>query len=275
MVGESQQSKLDYLINCAIFNPKNPSQKRDVGRIFGSVPVDRNNNYRFDEGTLKLVTFAAGTAKGFESAFRGLALGKPPTSSEGFMSKLKKEALQVSKSINGKNVSIAVTKYDKMEFKSHVLAAGPVQIYPESSVNGTMIYDYGRTAWYFDNFTVSYNIDGRQYQDKITGNIRWIEASNRSATGEGEYQFDIRINEPAQAESAVFSGPADESAFFSTDDSLMALTGAMKYKDSMMGDRVVASVVSLDLRGNKITKQQAMYLSKLLFLSSVVPLNAE
>jgi hypothetical protein len=191
------------------------------------------------------------------------------------MSKLKKEALSITKSINGKSVAIAVTKYDKMEFQSHVLAAGPVQIYPEAVVNGSMIYDYGRTAWYFDNVTITYALDGQQRQDKLTGNIRWIEAANRAASGEGEYQFDIRVNEPAQTEASVFSGPADESAFFSTDDAIPALTGVMKYKDVLIGEKVTASAVTVDLKGNKLTKQQAMNLAKLLLLSAVVPLNAE
>ena len=275
MVSSSQLAHLDYSIECDVVNPKNPNQTRNVGRLFGTVPVDDKNVYRFGEGNLKLVVFPVGTAKGFESNFKGLALGKPPGSSEGFLSKLKKEALSITKSINGKTVAISVTKYDKMEFQAHVLAAGPVQIYPEAVVNGSMIYDYGRTAWYFDNVTITYAVDGRQYQDKLTGNIRWIEAANRASTGEGEYQFDVRVNEPAQTEASVFAGPADESAFFSTDDSIPALTGVMKYKDTLSGETVTASAVTVDLKGNKLTKQQAMYLAKLLLLSAAVPLNAE
>jgi hypothetical protein len=275
LVGSSQKAHLDYVIDCDVVNPKNPSQTRNVGRLFGTVPVDDKNVCRFADGNLKLVVFPVGTAKGFESTFKGLAVGKPPASSEGFLSKLKKEALSITKSINGKAVAISVTKYDKMEFQSHVLAAGPVQIYPEALVNGSMIYDYGRTAWYFDNVTITYALDGRQYQDKLTGNIRWIESANRASSGEGEYQFDVRVNEPAQAEASVFTGPADESAFFSTDESIPALTGVMKYKDTLAGETVTASAVTVDLKGNKLTKQQAMYLAKLLLLSAVVPLNAE
>jgi len=275
LVSTTQPSHLDYTVECDVVNPKNPTQTRNVGRLFGAVPIDDKNAYRFADGNLKLVVFPVGTAKGFESTFKGLALGKPPASSEGFLSKLKKEALNITKSVNGKSVAISVTKYDKMEFQSHILGAGPVQIYPEATVNGSMIYDYGRTAWYFDNVTVVYAVDGRQFQDKLTGNIRWIEAANRAASGEGEYQFDVRVNEPAQSEASVFSGPADESAFFSTDDAIPALTGVMKYKDTLAGETVTASAVTVDLKSNKLTKQQVMYLAKLLFLSTIVPLNAE
>ncbi len=275
LVGSSQLAQLNYSVECDVVNPKNPSQTRNVGRIFGTVPVDDKNVYRFADGNLKVVVFPVGTAKGFESPFKGLALGKPPASAEGFLTKLKNEALSVTKSINGKSVAIAVTKYDKLSFQGHVLAAGPVQIYPEAQVNGNMIYDYGRTAWYFENVTVSYAVDGRQYFDKLTGNIRWIESANRASNGEGEYQFDIRVNEPAQTEAAAFTGPADESAFFSTDATIPALTGVIKYKDTTAGETVTSSAITVDLKGNQLTKQQAMYLAKLLFLSLVVPLNSD
>lgn len=268
MIGSAQAGHLDYGIECDVVNPKNPSQTRNVGRLFGQVPVDEKNVYHFTDGNLKLVVFPMGTAKGFESNFKGLALGKPPASSEGFFSKLKKEAINITKSVNGKSVSITVTKYDRMDFQQHVLGAGPVQIYPESQVNGSMIYDYGRTAWYFDGVTITYAVDGRQYQDKLTGNIRWAQAA-------GEYQFDVRVNEPAQAEAAVFSGATDESAFFTTDNSVPALIGVMKYKDTLIGDKVISSAVTVDLKGNALTKQQTMNLAKLLFFSVVVPLNAE
>lgn len=275
LVGSSQLAHLDYTIECDVVNPKNPSQTKNVGRLFGRVPVDDKNVYQFNDGNLKMAIFAVGTAKGFESTFKGLALGKAPSNSEGFLAKLKNEALNVTKMVNGKSVALAVTKYDKMEFKDHVLGAGPVQIYPDVTLNGGLIYDYGRTAWYFDKVSAAYAVDGRQYFDKLTGNIRWIESPNRAANGEGEYQFDIRVNEPPQTEAAAFSGPADESAFFATDDAIPALTGTMKYKDTLNGDATISSVITIDLKGNKLTKQQAMYLAKLLFVSFVVPLNSD
>lgn len=274
-LGSSQPATLNYTIECDVVNPRNPAQTRNVGRTFGTVPIDEKNTYRFTDGTLKTVVFPVGTAKGFESTFKGLAVGKAPANSEGFLSKLKNEALNITKLVNGKSVAIAVTKYDRMQFQNHVLGAGPVQIYPDATVNGNMIYDYGRTAWYFENVSVSYALDGRQYSDKLTGNIRWVESPNRSANGEGEYQFDIRVNEPAQSEAAAFTGPADESAFFATDDAIPALTGSIKYKDTLAGDNVTSSAITVDLKGNKLTKQQAMNLAKLLFFSLVVPLNSE
>ena len=271
----AQKGQLTYALDCDVINPANPTQTRNVGKLYGTIPVDENNVYRFSDGTVRVSVFGIGAAKGFESKFSGLALGKPPQKSEGIIDKVKKEALSFTKEVNGKSVAISVSKYDKMEFQQHVLASGPVQIYPEVTVNGALIYDYGRAAWYFQNVTVSYAVDGRRMQDSLTGNIRWIESANRKTTGEGEYQFDIRVNEPPPSEASVFAAPSDEAAFFATDDLIASLVGTMKYKDTMNGDSVVASSVTIGLTGNKLTKQQTMYLCKLLFLSAIVPLNAE
>ena len=97
----------------------------------------------------------------------------------------------------------------------------------------------------------------------------------RATNGEGSYEFDIRVNEPAQSEVAAFAAPADEADFFATDNTIPALTGTMKYKDMMQRDRVASSIINVALTSNKLTKQQVMYLSKMLFLVVVVPLNAE
>lgn len=270
-----QYGSLTYAVDCDVINPNNTAQTKNVGKIFGVVPVDKNNVYRFADGNLQVNIFGLGAAKGFDSKFNGLALGKPPAKSAGFFAKIKQEAINITKQVNGQTVALSVTKYDKMEFQNHILASGPVAIYPETSVSGTMLFDYGRNAWYFQRVSVTYPVDGRQMIDTLSGNIRWVEAPNRKVTGEGFYEFDIRVNEPQQSESAIFAAATDEAAFFATDDVIPALTGTMKYKDTIRNGSVVESVVTINLTGNKLNKIQAMYLAKLLFLSSAVPLNAE
>lgn len=273
--GVSQAGQLTYAIDTDVVNPRNTAQTRNVGKLYGVAPVDQNNVYRFTDGAVRISVFPIGTAKGFESKFSGLALGKQPAKSEGVLARMQKEALSITRNVKGSTAAISVTKYDKMEFQNVVLGAGPVQIYPDVTVNGAMIYDYGRSAWYFNNVSVSYSVDGRLLQDKLTGNIRWVEAANRKTSGEGEYQFDIRVNEPPPSEASVFAAVADESAFFATDNLISALVGTMKYKDTMSGDIVTSSAVNIALTGNKLSKQQAMYLAKLLLMTAVVPLNAE
>ena len=274
VIGVSQPSSLSYEMDCDVVNPANPAQTRNVGRIYGVVPIDQAGVYRFVDGSLKVSVNAIGTAKGFESKFGGLAAGKPIVK-KGFFENLKKEVLTVSKQVQGKTVSLAVAKYDKMVFQNHVLAAGPVQIYPESTVNGSMLYDYARYAWYFQNITISYVTDGKQLVDRLGGNIRWVESPARKNTGEGEYQFDIRVNEPPPSESSVFSGASDEAAFFAVDNSIPTLSGTMKYKDTIVSDKVTSSKVRVELAGNQLTRQQAMNLCKLLVFSAIVPINAE
>ncbi len=269
-----QNGSLTYSVACDVVNPKNPSQTKNVGTMSGVVPVDSKNVYRFADGNLKISILSVGTAKEFNSKFSGLALGKPPQAS-GMIAKIKQDAINLTKNVNGKTVGITVTKYDKMEFQNHVMAAGPVQIYPEVTLNGAMLYDYARNVWYFQNVTAVYSVDGRQLADRLSGNIRWVESPNRKSNGEGQYEFDIRLNEPPPGESAVFSAAQDESAFFETDSSIASLNGTMKYKDTISGDSVIASAVQIDLTGNKLTKQQAMYLCKMLMISTIVPMNAE
>jgi hypothetical protein len=270
-----QSGLVTYAIETDVVNPRNPAQTKNVGKLFGSVPVDKNNVYHFENGALRVSIFPMGSAKGFDSKFNGLALGKPPVVKEGVFSKLKKEALKITKQVNGKTVALNVTNYDKMEFQNHQLAAGPVQVYPEVLVNGVMIYDYSRSAWYLQNVTVAYIVDNRQVQDRLSGNIRWVESPTRKTSGEGEYQFDVRVNEPPVNEASHFEAAKDESAFFDTDNTIPALVGSMKYKDTMFGEVVSASTVQIHLTGNNLSKQQAMYLAKLFLLSCIVPLNDE
>lgn len=268
MVGISQPGQIAYAINLDVVNPNNPAQTRNIGNLYGTVPIDPQNIYHFEFGEPKVSVFGAGSAKGFDSKFTGQAAGKPPADSGGMLDRLKKEALSITKNIGGKTVALTVTKYDKMEFKGHVLAAGPVQIYSEVTINGGFVYDYARTAWFFEGVTATYSVDGSLRADKISGNIRWDSARS-------EYQFDIRINEKLATEASVFSGTTSEADFFAVDSTVESLTGTMKYKDTTSGEITTSSAVTVDLVGNKLTKQQTMYLCKLLFLSSIVPLNSD
>jgi len=265
-----QQGSLTFNMECDVVNPKNPSQTKNVGKLFGTVPVDAENVYHFATGNARVSVLGLGNAKGFESKFGGIARGKPPVK-KGFFQKIKKEAISFGRQVKGQKVVVVVQNYDMMGFQNHVIPAGPVQIYPEATVNGNLVYDYARESWFFQNVTIVYALDGKQMIDKLSGNIRWVEPKD----GEGEYQFDVRINEPPPSETDAFASASDESAFFETDDSNPSLTGTMKYKDSLAGETVVASAITIDLKGNKLTKQQTMNLAKLLLISTVVPLNSE
>jgi hypothetical protein len=272
---ETQQGLLTYNLNLLVANPANLTQRRAVGKLTGGVQIDSKGVYLYDKGTLRIAVDAAGTASGFESKFSGAAVGKPPKNTSS-LAAAKKQAQTLTRQVQGKTVKLVVTDYDIMTLNSLVLAAGPVRTYPETTVNGEMLYDYERSAWYFRGLTMTYIVDGKAVTDKITGNIKWVESPQRKTNGEGEYQFDVRCNEPEQksGETAVFQPVDDEAAFFAVDKTLPSLTGTAKYKDTMRGETVASSAVTIDLTSN-LNKQQVINLTKLIWLVAVVPVNAE
>lgn len=270
-----QGRSLNYDISCDVINPKNISQTKNVGRMLGRVPISSDGTYRYDLGTLEISVLPMGNAGGFTSKFGGTALGKPLNRPPNWMDTLRRETVNITRSVNGKTMTVSLKKYDKMEFRQHVIAAGPVPIYQSVTANGEMFYDYDKNCWFFNNVTVQYADNGIIKLDRLSGTIRWVESANRKANGEGEYQFDIRVNEPPPNTAVVFAAPSDESAFFETDSSVPSLTGTMKYKDTLRGDTTLASQVAIDLVGNNITKQQTMVLGKLIIFSSVVPMNSD
>jgi hypothetical protein len=269
LYGVNQTGQLEYKIDLDACNPKNVSQCVPVGKLFGIVPVSEKNVYDFDHGMVKVVINGRGQALPFESKYTGVALGKPPVVKEGVFARLKKDAMSIGKTVNGKTVVIKVNDYDIIQFNDVVMPAGPAQSYPEVTVKGQFIYDYARSVWYMKDLQCAYTVGNIRYQDRLSGNIRWLEA-------QGEYQFDVRVNEPLATEMAVFdNSQSDESAFFAEDTNLSGLVGTMKYSDTKSGSVVASSAVAIDLKGNKLTKQQAMYLAKLFVLTAIVPLNAE
>jgi len=273
---EKQRAALVYNLNLSVANPANLTQNRTVGKLVGEVQVDKQGTYLFDQGTLRIAVDAAGRAQGFESAFRGTAIGKPPKNTS-LAEKVKKQAQTLTRQVKGKTVSLIVKDYDIMTLRGLVLAAGPVRSYPETTVNGEMMYDYERSAWYFRNLTMTYQAEGKTVTDKVTGNIKWVESPQRKTNGQGQYEFDVRFNEPEQtsSEATVFQKVDDEAAFFATDTSLPSLTGTAKYVDRFRGETVTSSAVTIDLVGNNLNKAQMVNAFKLIWLVSVVPVNAE
>jgi hypothetical protein len=273
---EKQKASLTYNLNLLVANPADLTQKKAVGKLVGEVQVDKQGVYHFDEGTVRIAIDAAGRAQGFESAFRGKAVGKAPKSNS-LVERVKKQAQTITRQVKGKTVSLVVKDYDIMTLQGLVLAAGPVRSYPETTVNGEMMYDYERSAWYFRNLTMTYQVDGKTVSDKLSGNIKWVESPQRKSNGQGQYDFDMRFNEPEQTsnETAVFQKADDEAAFFATDTKLPSLTGAAKYVDRFRGETVTSSAVTIDLTGNNLNKTQVVNAFKLVWLVGVVPVNAE
>jgi hypothetical protein len=265
----TQKRSLYYDINCDLVNPKNPAQTKNVGRLYGKVGIDSDGTYRYDVGTLVVDILPIGNGSQLSSRFSGTALGKPLARPANWMDTLKCSTVNITRNINGKATTIALKKYDKMDFRQHIVGAGPLVAYQPVTVNGEMLYDYDKNCWFFNNFTLQYAENGVVKIDRVAGTIRWDKKTS-------EYAFDVRVNEPLVAASAAFETTStDESAFFETDTTIPALTGTMKYKDTTAKDVTVGSLVSVDLLGRNISKQQVMALTKTILFSAVVPMNAD
>jgi hypothetical protein len=264
----TQSRLLTYDIAADLVNPKNPTQVKNVGRLFGTVPISPDGVYHYGQGSLEMDIIPMGQAAGFTSQFKGDVQGKPLNRPANWLDSVSLSAISLTRVSNGKTTTVILKKYDKMVYSNTELGAGPAQFYTAVTVSGEMLYDYDKNCWFFNNVSLAY----AGHYDRITGTIRWVEPSR----GSGEYQFDVRVNEPAPSETAAFSaGPTDESAFFETDNAIPSLTGTMKYKDTLRGDTTLASAVTIDLKGNNLNKNQVMALCKMVIFSAVVPMNAD
>jgi hypothetical protein len=167
-----------------------------------------------------------------------------------------------------------------MRFENIILAKGPSNNYPRTTVNGRLDYDYETGNWYTDGIRFTYNLDGKDFEDVVTGSIKWVEDPDRKANGKGYYEFNLRFNEEknkkAGNEGAAFEKMSDEDAFFAVDNSIPCLTGRISYLDTFSSnpDLPASSKVTFALDANKLTKQQAMNFFKL-WMVCVGPTNDE
>ena len=287
----TQPRSLNYNLDCDVVNPHNPAQTRNIGRMYGDVPISSDGTYNYDDSSLVINTLPMGNAVGGTWKFSGVASGHPLSRPSNWMDSFKGEMVTISRNIGGKTMTTTLKKYDKMDFNRVVLAEGPVQFYQPVTVTGQMYYDYDQNCWFFNNFRVEYNQGNDVKSDRITGTIRWLPDAHRALNGLGEYEFDIRVNEPVPDDSAAFantsSANGDESSFFTSNTSVPGLAGTMKYKDAFDPTTVDASkdptadnatttssAVTIDLEGNDVTKQQIMVLGKVVIFAAIIPMNS-
>ncbi|HEX8322559.1 MAG TPA: hypothetical protein VF595_01480 [Tepidisphaeraceae bacterium] len=272
-----QDGRLYYNLNISVLNPANLSQKKPVGKWVGEVPLDTASGAydlsggRANDSQLRVAIDTAGTMQAFTDPFGGKLIGKAE----------KKENLGAklyTRVIGGKEVKIEVKKADPMSFQGVELAKGPVSLYPRTIVNGRLDFDYETSNYLTDGITFSYNVDGKEINDKVTGSIKWVEDAGYKTNGKGYYDFNLRFNEdknkPAQGEAAAFAGQSDEAAFFSVDEALPCLTGTIEYIDTFVPgtENVSASKVTYKLNSNKLTRQQIVNFFKL-WMIAIGPTN--
>lgn len=277
IASKKQDAELRYDVTLAVLNPRDLKQKRVVGKWVGTVPVDPQSGAfdlaggRAKESPLRISVDAIGRAAAFQDPFSGRLVGKAE----------KKDNLAqytFKRLVGNREVQVVVKRSDPMRFENLVLAKGPTENYPRTTVNGRLDYDYETGNWFTDGIRLSYNADGRDVTDVITGSIKWVEDADRKANGKGYYEFNLRFNEEKNRqganEAAAFEKMSDEEAFFAVDDSVPSLTGRVSYVDAMSGDTVTSSKVTYALNANKLTKQQVVSFFKL-WLVGVGPINDE
>jgi hypothetical protein len=271
-----QDAKLGFSIDLFVLNPKDLKQKKAVGKWVGTVPIDvATGAYdlaggRAVESPLRIRVDAIGRAPSFEDTFRGKLIGKAEQKSG-------LAAYTYKRLVGDKTVEIKVAKVDPMRFENITLAKGPAENYPTTSVTGRLDYDYETANWLTDGIRFKYALDGQEYEDIITGSIKWVEDGDYESTGKGYYDFNLRFNEEknktASTEGEAFAAMSDEDAFFAVDNSIPCLTGKISYIDTFGdGETVTASQVTYNLNANKLTKQQVANFFKL-WMIGVGPTN--
>ncbi len=283
---EVQAAQLIYDVGLAVRNPKDLNQKKSVGKWVGTVAIGKDGVYDFGSGDpnssqLRMAVDAIGKAAAFVGPFGGKIYGK----SNQNKGEISDKVTEYTRFFKGKAFKVTAKKVDPLRFVNLTVGEGPAQIYPRTVVNGNLDYDYETGNWYTNGIRFKYTLDGVEYEDVVTGSIKWVEDANRATNGKGSYEFNLRFNEeklkPAADEGAAFEGGADatgEDAFFAVDNSVPSMTGNIAFQDTMGGGgeepTVIASKVTYKLDANKLTKQQAVNIFKL-WLVIVGPTNDE
>lgn len=274
-----QDASLYYSVDLAVFNPADLKQKKVVGKWVGTVPMDPETGAydlsggKAKDSALRVKVDAMGKAAAFEDVFAGKLIGKAEKK-DGLASSLYKRV------VGGRTVEIKVLRSDPMRFENVALAMGPAQSYPKAVVTGRLDYDYETGNYFTDGITFRYALDGKDFEDVVTGSIKWVKEKDYDTSGKSYYEFNLRFNEvknkSATNEAAAFEKMSDEDAFFAVDNSIPSLTGRVSYVDVKSGEDAppTASKVTYALNANKLTKQQIMNFFKLWILA-VGPTNDE
>jgi hypothetical protein len=273
IASRKQDAQLNYSVDLIMISPSDPKMRKNVGKWVGTLPIDTATGAydlsggKAKESALRVSVDAVGRQAAFQENFDGRLVGKAE----------KKEGLAAytyKRLVGSRTVQVVVKKSDPMQFENLTLAKGPPEIYPRTVVRGRLDYDYETGNYYTDGITFKYSLDGKEFEDVITGSIKWIEDKDRATNGKGYYDFNLRFNEAknkkATGEGAAFEKMSEEDAFFAVDNSIPSLTGRISYVDTMASDGTtpVSSKVTYALNANKLTKQQVVNFFKLWLIAS-------
>lgn len=245
-VTRTPEKNLSYSVKFDLFNPKSPSQvAKEAAILRGDVVIDQTGRYDPAAGKLR-IDVVKGTQS--TSAYRGGLQGREVTRWWEITEQLKKAqksaAKEYSRVVQGKTIKISVLKTDPLKFDALVLATGPFSYLPETTVRGSLDYDYELGNWLLDNngLTLNYQLGEKVINDRITGSIRYAEEAGSAAVDgkkvayTGYYEYNLRFNEEAQkSDASFFEGDANAQAdafFSSSDQSKPGIYGKVYFEDS-------------------------------------------
>lgn len=254
-----------YDVNVGVINPANPTQTKTVGKVVGNYAIDQHGQVNLAETPVRMEVQTIGQAKGFTSKYSGMFSGKPPKA-ETTISKLRDEAVKksatVTRMMGEKSVTVTLGNVDPLTFQNTVLPSGPSGNYPETTVNGQLIYSYETDNW-FPQLTVTQG----DTKDVLGGGIKWVVENKAVA----RYELNVIVNEGkggSTSEAAAFVDSKGEDAFFAADPSLSLINGTIGFRSSVGGvnDLPAKTDISYNIGLQKVTAQQAQSFWKLLLL---------
>ncbi len=246
-IQRAPERNMTYSLTVDVFNPKTPGQvAKEVAIMRGDLEIDFSGRYLPEPGKLRLdVVKGQKTSSNFRGVLKGREIVRWWDIAKQLKTAQRTATKIYSRAIGGKVVSIEVKNPDPLGFDGLVLAAGPFTYLPETTVRGSLDYDYELGNWLTDNqgLKLSYQLGEKSITDTITGSIRFVEEKG-SATVDGKpvpytgyYEYSLRYNEVTPAADQAFFDPKDfaaqADAFFDTaDQSKPGIYGRAYFEDS-------------------------------------------
>ncbi len=254
-----------YDVNVGVINPANPTQTKTVGKIVGNYAIDQNGQVNLADTPVRMEVQTIGQAKGFISKYTGMFNGKP-AKAETTISKLRAEAVKksatVTRMIGEKSISVKLENVDPVTFQNTGLPSGPSGNYPETTVNGQLIYSYETDNW-FPQLTLNQG----DVKDVLGGGIKYVEESK----GVARYELNVILNEGKgglASEASAFADAKGEDAFFAADPSQSLINGTIGFRTTVGGanDLPAKTDIAFNIGLQKVTAQQAQSFWKMLLL---------
>jgi hypothetical protein len=254
-----------YDVNVGVINPANPAQTKTVGKVVGNYAIDQNGQVNLADTPVRMEVQTIGQAKGFISKYSGMFSGKP-AKAETTISKIRAEAVKksatVTRMIGEKSITVNLNNVDPVTFQNTGLPSGPSGNYPETTVNGQMIYSYETDNW-FPQLTLTQG----DVKDVYSGGIKYVEENK----GVARYELNVILNEGkggSTSEASAFADAKGEDAFFASDPSLSLINGVIGFRTSVGGANELPAKtdITFNIGLQKVTAQQAQSFWKLLML---------